>query len=193
MTILISLIVGAFFAMVSRESGAGRKTWADYIIAAPFCLLAGAISPIGYIIGFAFAFWGRRMGHGQYFDLGEYSGEVESPEKIDFIVKSVFGEDDVPNIRRDLFGLAITGLVLPMGLILMLLFNGQILWALGFVCMGVCKSAAYYLPLRFPNIRDFMTGVTNITFDEESGHTEPAEWINGFIIGTFVAIFIMIQ
>lgn len=144
-------------ALLSRISGGMKPTlpgklaqclYSLLYFAAPLCL--GFAWPWSVLAG-GMAFVGKITGHGQYMDLGSWLLKT-SPERVDFIVKWIFGDD--PNVTqttilqpgnywRDFFGLAVTGMLCAFGLFLALCFHGLFVPAFVVLAGGAAKSLAY--------------------------------------------------
>lgn len=65
---------------------------------------------LGALLSYAGAFLGKRTGHGQYIHLKWGKLNPAEFERLDFIVKLVFGPDKGGQYWRSVFGLAVTGL-----------------------------------------------------------------------------------
>lgn len=153
------------------------------------------------LISYLIAFLGKRLGHGTYFDLATSLKKI-IPERIDFLVRPFFGKDPnsvaagVPGDRdRDLFGLTLTGLVVGLGLIGVLLYVGQPLWALVIGITTAAKGPLYLLSLKHnATVRKVLSKI-GIHMDDPKGHTEPGEWLTGIVggLGVFSLIFFLIN
>lgn len=151
------------------------------------------------LISYGLAFLGKRLGHGQYFDLATYPFRVVA-EKIDFLVRLVFGKDpntqsdNTPGDRdRDLFGLSLTGLVVGLGLAGVMYYVGSSIWATAILITTAAKGPLYLLSLKQNSIVRKVLGKIGISFDDDRGHTEPGEWLTGIVGGLGVWSFILIS
>lgn len=173
--VLLARIDGGLFVVpkiITRLLIMVPITAACYLFAGWYCLFA--------FLGI----FGLITGHGQYF-LKRMPKYIKH-EKMDFIVKLVFGED--PRTRKDfynankalkelmikaygnnklywrcVFGMFITGTMLGLPGMILALAYGQWLIAFGFAFTGFAKAAAYVVGYEM--------------FD----NTESAEYINGFM------------
>lgn len=110
----------------------------------------------GTLIPWGFAFAGKRLGHGQWFDLGTTlkllvnSDGNPRVEFLDPIVRWVWGGVD-PNTqregpgsyRRDYIGLAISGAFISLGSCLVLILTGHFLYAGAVIIAGISKPIGY--------------------------------------------------
>jgi len=202
--IFLTLGFSLLFAKLSRMAGGGAPKLPlgldQWIYAIPYGVAAGFVGTyIEIFVSFALAFLGKRLGHGQYFDLGMWT-RTTTAEKIDFIVRIFYGKDIntiqdnvAGNPKRDLFGLSLTGLVVGLGLGITLIINGAILFGILVLLAATAKGYAYYICKHHEiTVRKVLSAI-GIKFDEEHGHTEPAEWVTGFIGGLPVFAFIFIS
>jgi len=162
--------IGGYISRMTGGGGIdlplGLEQWVYTI---PMVLLGGYVafpelSSLSYyysvpIVG---AFWfismlGKRLGHGQYMDLGHFTGKVSTPEKIEFIVKRFFGKDPSLNgnpkggsFWRDFFGLSIVGLGPVLPLVILLLSYGLTLEGSLVALGGLLKAVAYIIGWEKP-------------------------------------------
>lgn len=155
--ITLATIFGVCGGYISRMCGGappklplGLDAW---LYALPILFVSLYIGAPMYaaLIAYLLGVLGKRLGHGQYMDLGNVS-KIIKPEKIDFIVRKLFGRDinetqAVPgNYKRDWVGLGFTGLVPVIGLSLCVaVYGGSIIGALLLALSGFMKAGAYSL------------------------------------------------
>lgn len=175
--IALSFILSIPFGILSRMNGGGFYDLPfgldAHLYALPYAILGCIYGGFfGFVLGYTFAFIGKRTGHGQYMDLGTWNKEVE-PEKVDFLVQLAYGKDTYNNKWRDLFGLTLTGLLVAIGAGFVLIFTGHVFMGLGVLLGGSLKGIAYLIgwncddllhnateDLREPTaMGEFLTGV----------------------------------
>ena len=156
-------------AIMGRVCGGGLFTppfgLAEFIYGLPYgitalvvALSAGATPAIlilSFLLAMSTATLGKRLGHGQYFDLGTTTKYMEKHEKIDPIVSLFFGKDpnnisEGPgNYWRDFFGLTVIGFVVGFGLSAVLCFYGFFGLAMLTMVLSGMKSVAYAIGHKF--------------------------------------------
>lgn len=167
---MFKLLMPLIGGWVSRIVGGGfPSTWipipAQWIYAIPYFFIFNdlKLSLLSYVITGVT----KRFGHGQYIGLG-YSARQpkENDEKLDFIVKFFFGEDNGGNYWRCAFGLAVTGLIMTIPLGCMYSFINP-LYGIILGVSGVTKTIAYMIGWKIYDklnisptaIGEFLTGV----------------------------------
>lgn len=99
-------------------------------------------------------------GHGSFMDLGRVNYPV-SPERLDFIVRLVFGTDTFDNFWRDGFGLAVTGMAVTLPCSICIAIHKRHALAAMLLLSGALKFPAYYIGWEFSNgtaTGEFLTG-----------------------------------
>lgn len=147
----------------------------------PLSVFAGAWS----LLGFA-AYAGVAAGHGQYFLNRQI--KIIQPERWDFLVKLLFGDD--PRINgiigdygrtklywRNVGGMFVTGMLAGLPAVSISLVFGQFQIAGLFALSGVIKPIAYMIGYQFFNKK------------EDEGAVA-AEWIHGALRGLICAAVI---
>lgn len=209
------LILSYSYGKLSRMAGGGKPSLPfgldAWLWGVPFGI-AGSLTDnglsywifgepfIGFIIAYCIAVLGKRLGHGQYFDLKTFVGRIIEPEKIDFIVKLFFGRDPqtkypnkTPSMLRELFGLFLKGVIGVLGLAILLFLEGSlILTILAVIIGGLSMSLTYYIPRKFEKTNRKFLEKIGVKFDEPKGHTEPAEWNRGIFTGIFIFSLIIL-
>lgn len=142
------------FAHLSRMAGGAFPKLPlgldQHLYALPYGLLGGFIGtslgiPFGVALGFlsyTTAFLGKRTGHGHYFNLA-YTPDYGKPEKMETILTPIFGPDTHTNYWRDFTGLALTGILVVLGLCVTLVLTGFYLAAIVMFTSGFLKAVAY--------------------------------------------------
>jgi hypothetical protein len=200
---MIFLIIGFSLlqAKISRLCGGGRPKLPlgldQHLNSIPFGLAGFFLgsnlleSVIMCLVSYLFALLGKRLGHGQYYDLATFKDRIISPEKIDFIVRLFYGVDPLTkkvgaqtSYERDFFGLSLTGLVCSLGIAGCTILSGLYWWTIILVLTNTAKGLCYHLCLKYENeARWIMSNIFFIKFDDPKGHTEPSEYLTGFIQG----------
>ena len=149
----LSIFLSVPYGILSRMCGGGFVKLPygldQWLYAFPFAILGYlSIGWWGVLLAGIFAFLGKRTGHGQYMDLGSWTGIVK-PERLDLIVKWFFGKD--PNKThqgagskvRDFFGLCVTGAFTALGASIALALGGHLWLSLIVFLGGAAKGVAY--------------------------------------------------
>lgn len=185
--LIITFVITLGMAYLSRAIGAPKgellpewlNPFKDFIWGIPFVIvtvvaLKGTSLGILWIILLSVLTLGgatlsKRMGHGQYMDLGTWTKKIE-PQRIDPLVEAMWGvdrntlEDNVKgNYWRDFTGLAITGLVGVLIPSTILLVTGHPLLALLVLLGGALKAVGYFLgwwlwPNKATEVGETLTG-----------------------------------
>ena len=210
---VVAYIAAAKYPKLSRMAGGGKPDLPfgldAHLLALPFGIAGSLVSTIhlslsfwifptallGFALAYGSAYLGRRLGHGQYFDLGTYIGKIIGAEKIDFLVKPFFGRDPltvradgVTPFWRDFFGLTLTGMVIPLGLTILLVLSGMYYWAAAVFIGSALKGFAYWVCRKYHDSMKKLFGKLDIKLDEDQAQTEMAEWVFGILSGTPVII-----
>lgn len=177
-TIFVSL-----YGVLSRMCGGGYLDLPygldQWIYALPYgilgalcgILLGGWPFVVGFfIVSFAFAFLGKRTGHGSYMDLATWTKGNEEPERLDFIVRLFFGRDKFTadnQYQRDLFGLCVTGAFVTLGAVGCLIYTGHYILAPLVFLGGAAKGLAYIIgwsinPGHVPNSQSELDEATEV-------------------------------
>jgi len=159
-TLAISIVIisSLAYAWLSRMCGGappklplGLDQW---LYAIPYGVVGFLTG--GYIwaaVAYATAFIGKRTGHGQYFDLGlNKIPPGDNVEKVDFIVRLLYGKDEGGNFWRDLFGLTLTGVLVSIGAGVGLIFNSHYILGAVILLTGAAKGLAYVIGHKLPTI-----------------------------------------
>lgn len=150
LVIPITLICAVLFGFLSRiigsEKGEIAPKWfnpfKDWLYALPYGILGFlALIPTtgtlltsypwwvwaGLVVSFTTAFYGKRMSHGPYMDLGSWKGEYWS----------------------DFLRLSVTGGIVAVGASLMLTIGGYYIFAIALLVGGFMKAVAYTIGREF--------------------------------------------
>lgn len=149
---------------------------------------------IGPILSYMGAFLGKRTGHGQWMDLGSFTGIIK-PERLDFINRLFFGRDINEtlvvkgNYWRDFIGLSISGLAVSLIASICLIIGGHIVAGLLVALGGFLKGFAYMIGWSVNG--DSRTEFLGEHLDEA---TELGEFLTGFFGGfpMFYCIIILL-
>lgn len=148
-----------------------------------------------FVIAYGSAFLGKRIGHGQYFDLATSLKHITA-EKIDFLLRPFFGKDaattgnpENSSYIRDLVGLSLTGTVVSLGISILAFIAGHYLFFTILLLTSTAKGVVYAVCRKYPNL--FQSGLETIgaefTHDKE---TEIAEFVNGYVSTAGIAAYI---
>lgn len=87
----------------------------------------------------------KRKGHGQWMDVGNMPYNPDGREDLDYLVALFFGPDKGFEESRDLFGLAVSGLSIHLGLVGALLYSSFFVGAAIVALGGITKTVAYWI------------------------------------------------
>lgn len=180
-TDLLALIIVLYGGLVSRIHGGGildiPKIMANFLWAFPFGIIVFLIYDIYFDLTTSISYGIlctlvtmilKGTGHGQYFNLGNYTIPNDKPEMLDPIVEVLCGKETPDNkFGRDLVGLAVVGAAAVLPTVLLLLPVNFFLAVILFIG-GASKAAAYFVgwalfyPNQFPsptNVGEVLSGV----------------------------------
>lgn len=166
--IIIQFIaLGAVYGRINGGGFEDQRLISRIIIMSAFVLACSVY--VNWWALFAFlGVFGIATGHGQYFLDRQLVGQRERVERLDFIVKWVFGKDWRENYSQDheftkaetdkfyseiyrplywrnAFGMFLTGSLVGLPSAVIMLCIGQYVPALLFACTGVAKALAYMI------------------------------------------------
>jgi hypothetical protein len=159
----------------------GKYFLFNWYIIIPFTNIILSSAMICFAIAYAVTFLGRRIGIGQYFDLGTTIRKVYESEKIDFLLKPFFGVDRGTKTKgktggfwRDFVGLSLTGTVASLGLVILLLASGFHFLAFWTFFWCSFRGCAYAIAKH---------DTVENSFEWKIPHTVRAEYLSGFTYG----------
>lgn len=166
--IIIQFIaLGAVYGRINGGGIEDQRLISRIIIMSAFVLACSVY--VNWWALFAFlGMFGIATGHGQYFLDRQLVGQKERVERLDFIVKWIFGKDWRENysenhkfteaetekyysvIRkplywRNVFGMFLTGSLVGLPSAVIMLCIGQYIPAVLFACTGIAKALAYII------------------------------------------------
>lgn len=166
--IIIQFIaLGAVYGRINGGGFEDQRLISRIIIMSAFVLACSVYVDWWALFAFLGTF-GIATGHGQYFLDRQLVGQQERVERLDFIVKWIFGKDWRENysenhkfteaetekyysvIRkplywRNVFGMFLTGSLVGLPSAVIMLCIGQYIPAVLFACTGIAKALAYII------------------------------------------------
>lgn len=188
---LLSIPIALIGAKISRMCGGGKPKlpWGldQWLYAIPHGVLGFLVAPYFFWVAYFGAFFGKRTGHGQWFDLGTSDPHNEQtgnePEKLDFILKWLYGPDD-GSFRRDLMGMTLSGIAISLGSALLLAFTGHLLMAALVLLGGAVKGLCYVVGTDLEN--------SGVGFSDVRRYNEWGEVLTGFFDWLAVSLCILL-
>lgn len=163
-TVISILLFACLGAVLSRMDGGGiikLPEWVDKVgVTFPYAIIGYMVVPWAAVPCMAFAWLGRALGHGGFFDLGSNPKEPNNGRDLERIEPAIYWlHDNISRFWYDFIGLMLSGLMVTIIPAMFLAVWGHYALALLMVLSGLAKAPSYALG---------------------RGNTEIGEYVNGF-------------